>query len=59
MKLKIDDLRTQEKKLISLRDQIQKMEKNIDKSKIITPDERKIMQALDAINFLIQNIKPG
>ena len=59
MKLKIDDLRTQEKKLISLRDQIQKIEKNIDKSKIITPDERKIMQALDAINFLIQNIKPG
>lgn len=59
MKLKIDDLRKQEKKLISLRDQIQKMEKNIDKSKIITADERKIMQALDAINFLIQNIKPG
>ena len=59
MKLKIIDLRKQENKLISLRDQIQKMEKNIDKSKIITPEERKIMQALDAINFLIQNIKPG
>ena len=59
MELKVKDLRAQKEKLIKIRDQIKNIEKNIDKTKTITTDERKIIDALGAINFLIDNMEPG
>jgi hypothetical protein len=57
VKDKIGELKKQESSLVKVRNQLLEMQKNIDKSKLVSADENKLKQALNAVNFLIDGIQ--
>jgi hypothetical protein len=57
VKDKIGELKKQESSLVKVRNQLLEMQKNIDKSKLVSADENKLKQSLNAVNFLIDGIQ--
>jgi hypothetical protein len=57
IKDKLVELRTQENSLKKIRQQLFDMQENIDKSKLMTEDETRLKQSLNALNFLINGMQ--